>query len=95
MCAVRWLIAIAICAVIGWLFPLFHVVPLKTAMAEQAAAKFDATTFAQSFWAGKLLPAAGKAVSADVLLAAIQASPSSARTNYSRSVGLSDNYFYF
>jgi len=95
MCAARWLIAIAICAVIGWMFPLFHVVPLKTAVAEQAAARFDATTFAQSFWPDKLLPQGQKAVSAEVLLAAIQAGPAYAKTNYSRSVGLSENYFYF
>jgi len=95
MRAVRWLIAIAICAIICWLFPLFHVVPLKTATAEKAAEKFDATAFAQNFWAEKLLPAADKAVSGDVLLAAIQANAAGAKTNYSRSVGLSDSYFYF
>jgi predicted lipoprotein len=95
MCAVRWLIAIAICAIICWLFPLFHVVPLKTATADAAAKKFDATVFGEKFWAEKLLPAAEKAVNAGVLLAVIQAGPSTARTNYSRSVGLSDSYFYF
>ncbi len=95
MCVVRWLIAITICAVIGWLFPLFHVVPLKTAVAEKASARFDATTFAQGFWTEKLLPAAEKAVGADALLAAIAASAATAKTNHSRSVGLSDNYFYF
>jgi len=92
---ILWLIAIGICAIICWLFPLFHVVPLKTANAEKAAAKFDATAFAQNFWAEKLLPAADKAASADVLLAAIQANAAGAKTNYSRSVGLSDAYFYF
>src|SRR5580698_4159518 len=92
---IQWLIAIAICAIICWLFPLFHVVPLKTASAEKAAEKFDATAFAQNFWAEKLLPAADKAVSADILLAAIQASAAGAKTNYSRSVGLSDTCFYF
>ncbi|HTB83814.1 MAG TPA: DUF2291 family protein [Candidatus Sulfotelmatobacter sp.] len=92
---IQWLVAIVICAIICWLFPLFHVVPLKTANAEKAAEKFDATAFAQNFWAGKLLPAAEKAVSTDVLLAAIQSNAAGAKTNYSRSVGLSDTYFYF
>ncbi len=95
MRAVRWLIAIAIIAFVCWLFPLFHVVPLKKAAAEKAAGKFDAITFAENFWAGKLLPAAGKSVSADVLLAAIQANPANAKTNFSHSVSLSDSYFYF
>ncbi len=40
MRAARWPIAIAICAIICWRFPLFHVVPLKAAAAEQAAKKF-------------------------------------------------------
>jgi predicted lipoprotein len=91
----KWIIALAIFAVICWLIPLFHVVTLKTATAEKAAGKFDATAFAENFWAEKLLPAANKTVSANVLLSAIQANPSSAKTNYSRSVGLSDSYFYF
>ena len=95
MRAARWFIAIAIIASICWLFPLFHVVTLKTATTEKVAGKFDATVFAENFWAEKLLPAASKTVSADVLLSAIQANPSSAKTNYSRSVGLSDSYFYF
>jgi predicted lipoprotein len=95
MRAVRWIIAIVIAAGVCWLFPLFHIVTLKTATAEKAAEKFNATAFAENFWTEKLLPAASKAVSADVLLAAIQANPSNAKTNYSRSVGLSDSYFYF
>jgi predicted lipoprotein len=95
MRVVRWFIAIAAIACVCRLFPLFHVVPLKMAAAEKIAEKFDATAFAENFWAEKILPAAGKAVSADVLIAAIQASPSNAKTNFSRSVGLSDSYFYF
>jgi predicted lipoprotein len=95
MRVIRWLIAIAIIAGVCWLFPLFHIVSLKTATAEKIAATFDATAFAENFWKEKLLPAVDKAVSADVLLAAIQASASDAKTNYSRSVGLSDGYFYF
>jgi predicted lipoprotein len=95
MCAVRWLIAIAICAIICWLFPLFHVVPLKTATADAAAKKFDPTAFAENYWEDKLLPATEKAVSADTLIATIQTNPASAKASYSRSVGLSDSYFYF
>ena len=45
MRVVRWLIAIAIIAFVCWLFPLFHVVPLKTATAEKAAEKFDPDEF--------------------------------------------------
>ncbi len=95
MRAARWFIVIATTACICRLFPLFHVVPLKTVTAEIAAEKFDATAFAETFWTGKLLPAAEKTVSADALIAAIQASAPGAKTNYSHRVGLSDSYFYF
>jgi predicted lipoprotein len=95
MRVVRWIITIVIAASVCWLLPLFHVVTLKTATAEKVAGKFDATAFAENFWTEKLLPTASKTVSAEVLLPAIQANPSGAKTNYSRSVGLSDSYFYF
>lgn len=92
---IRWLIAIAVVAGICWLFPPFHIVPLETATAEKAGQKFNAATFAETFWSGKLLPASSKAVRADILLAAIQNDPASAKTNHSHSFGLSDSYIYF
>ncbi|HXT13672.1 MAG TPA: DUF2291 family protein [Candidatus Angelobacter sp.] len=95
MRAVRWIIAIAIIAVVCWLFPLFHVVPLKKVKAEQAATAFNATRFAENFWTNQLLPSLNKAVKAGVLLPAIQADPAAAKKKYARSVGLSDAYFYF
>ncbi len=98
MCAVRWLIAIVVIAFICWLFPLFHVVPLKTAEAKQAAATFNPTGFAESFWTNQIASSfdkADKAVKADALVAAIQSDPAAAKKKFSRSVGLSDAYFYF
>jgi predicted lipoprotein len=95
MAAVRWLIAIAVIAGICWLFPLFHIVPLKTVAAQKAAATFNATQFADTFWINQLLPSLDKAVKADVLLAAIQSDPATAKKKFSRSVGLSESYFYF
>jgi predicted lipoprotein len=95
MRAARWLIAIAVVAAIGWLFPLFHIVSLKTVTAEKAAVTFNATSFAESFWTNQLAAATGHAVKVEVLIPAIAADAGSAKTNYSRSVGLSDAYFYF
>lgn len=95
MRAVRWLIAIAVVVGICWLFPLFHIVPLETATAEKAAATFNATRFAETFWTNQLVPAFDKSIKADVLLAAIQADPVAAKKKFSRSIGLSDSYFYF
>lgn len=95
MRAVRWLIAIGIVAGICWQFPLFRIVPVKTAAAEKAAETFNPAGFAEVFWTNQLLPSLSKAVKAETLLRAIQADVAAARTNYSRSVGLGENYFYF
>jgi len=95
MRAVRWLLAIAIAAAICRLFPLFHIVPLKTVTAQKEAATFNPTNFAESFWSGQLSAAKGRAVKAEVLVPAIQTDAAAAKTNYSRTVGMSDAYFYF
>ena len=95
MRVVRWLIAIAVIAGLCWLFPLFHIVPLAKAEADKVAATFNATQFAETFWTSQLVPALDKSVRADVLVAVIQSNPSEAKTKFSRSVGLSDSYFYF
>lgn len=95
MCAARWLIAIVVIAGVFWRFPLFHVVPLKQATAEKVAATFNATQFAETFWTNRLLASLDKTVKADVLLPAIQADAAAAKKKSSRSVGLSEGYFYF
>jgi predicted lipoprotein len=95
MCVVRWLIAVVVIAGVCWLFPLFHVVTLKTATAEKVAATFNATQFTESFWTKQLPAAFDKTVKADVLLPAIQADAAAAKQKFSRSVGLSEGYFYF
>jgi predicted lipoprotein len=95
MRAVRWFIAIAVIAFVCWLFPLFHVVPLETANAQKLAAAFNATQFAETFWTNQLLPSLDHAVKVDTLLAAIQSDPAKAKKKFSRSIGLSDAYFYF
>src|SRR5215469_16091172 len=92
---VRWFITAVVIAGICRLFPLFHVVPLNTARAEQAAAKFDATQFAETFWTNQLQPAAEKAVDTKTLLTALQSDPAAAKRKFSHSVGLSESYFYF
>ena len=95
MCAVRWFIAIVVAAVICWRFPLFHAVTLKTATAEKAAATFNATQFAGTFWTSQLLTSLEKTVKAEMLLPAIQSNAAAAKKKFSRSVGLSEGYFYF
>lgn len=95
MRALRWFIAIVVIAGICWLFPLFHAVPLATVKAEKAAATFNATQFAETFWTNQLLPSLDKAANAQTLLAAIQSDPAAAKKKFARSVGVSDSYLYF
>jgi predicted lipoprotein len=95
MRAARWLIAIAVIAGLCWLFPLFHVVPLKTAKAEMSSAAFNATQFAETFWTNQLLPSLGKAANAETVVTTIQSNPSAAKRKFSHGVGLSEGYFYF
>jgi len=96
MRAVRWFIALVIFAGICWRFPLVYVVTMKTATAEKVAATFNATVFAETYWTNPLLASAsGKAVRTELLLPAIQADPNAAKRKFARSLGLSENYFYF
>jgi predicted lipoprotein len=95
MRVVRWFITTVVIAGVCWLFPLFHVVPLNTARAKQTAAKFDATQFADTFWTNSLQPDIDKAADAKTLLTAIESDPGAAKKKWSRSVGLSESYFYF
>ena len=90
-----WLIAIMAIAGVCWLFPLFHVVTMKTATAEKIAATFNATQFAETFWTNQLLASLDKTVKADVLFSAIQNDAASAKKKFSRNVGLSEACFYF
>jgi predicted lipoprotein len=95
MRAVRWFVLIAVIACICWLFPLFHIVPLKAAKAEKAAAEFNPTQFAEKFWTNQLLPSLSQTIKADVLLVAIQSDPAAAKKRFSRTIGLSGTYYYF
>lgn len=90
-----WLIAIVITAGICWRFPLFHVVSIKQAQQEKAAATFNPKEIAEKFWNERLLKSLDQAVKAEVLLPAIQTDASAARKKFSRNVGVSESYTYF
>jgi len=90
-----WLIAIVATAGICWRFPLFHVVSLKQATEEKAAATFNPTEFAERFWSEQLLPSLGQVVKAEEVLSAIQSDAAAAKKRFSRSVGVSESYTYF
>jgi len=94
-CATKWSLGIAAIACVCWRFPLFHLVPLKTATAEKAAAAFDAAKAVETYWTNQLPAAIGQAVNADQLLTAIKADPTSAKKKFSRSLGMGESYLYF
>jgi predicted lipoprotein len=91
----QWLALAIGLVVLCRVFPLFHIVPLERAIAKKAKAAFDPTEFAETFWNERLLNSLAQAVPAQTLIPAIQSDPAKARKKFSRSLGLSDSYFYF
>ena len=90
-----WLILIVLSVGVCRLFPLFKIVSLEQVAKEKEAATFSPTTFAEKFWSEQVLKSLDKAVKAEVLLPAIHAKPGEARTQFSRSIGVSASYTYF
>lgn len=74
--------------VLCWLFPLFHIIPLKQAQQEQKAGVFDAVKAAAEFWEAKLLPGTERAVEVKELLAALAKNPATARKQHGRTLGI-------
>ena len=70
---------LVLAGVLCWLFPLFHIIPLKQAQQEQKAGVFDAVKAAAEFWEAKLLPGTERAVEVKELLAALAKNPATAR----------------
>jgi predicted lipoprotein len=75
--------------------PLFHLVPLKTARQQSAAAVFDAVAYVEAFWQGPLLESADRAVDAAALLAALKANPADAAKRFGHRLGLSGTSSFF
>ena len=80
--------AVAFVGVLGWRFPLFHIVSMKRVQQEQKAGVFDAAKVASGFWETKLLPATERAVDLTTLLAALTKDPVAARKKYGRTLGI-------
>jgi len=88
-----WAAGLSVIGGLCWVFPPFHVLPLRQRGQEQAG--FDASAFAREFWQTKLLPATGRAVPATELLAALAHDPSAARQRYGHSPGMSATTHFF
>lgn len=94
-CAAGIVALLIVFGVVCKFFPLFHIIPLKRAEAEKAAATFDATKFANDFWSGKLLTSFDRATDAKELFAAIHNDPAAASKKYAHSLSLGGGYFYY
>ena len=80
-----------------WLFPPFHVVrlPKNNQGQPQLQSRFDAASFARSFWADELIPSASNAVPVIELLKAFETDAAAARQKFCRSPGLSETTYAF
>lgn len=76
-----------------WAFPPFHLRSLKAVREAQENQQFDAGDFASRFWTEQLLPAAGQASDAAVVLEQIAADPKTVRDGFGRTVGVGNSYF--
>ena len=88
-------LTLALLAAICWLFPLFHLVPLKQEQGRQTATEFNATNFATAFWNEKLLKPLDRAADAGQVLTALSADSQKARTQFGRTLGMSSSTLFF
>jgi predicted lipoprotein len=79
-------------AMIGIWLPPFKVVPLKKVLPGPGV--FEPTKFAEQFWTTRFLPALAAAPEANVVLAALAEDAPAAKTNFGRTVGMSDTAYY-
>lgn len=91
---IAWLVGIIAIGLVCWVFPLFHVVPLREAEAEKRQAAFNAAEFAKAFWDERLMKSLDKAADASIVVSEIS-NPKKAREQFGRSVGLSEAYYFF
>ena len=92
---IKSIIALLALALLLWLVPPFHVVPLRAARQQSAEAAFHAAAFVERLWSERLLKSASQGVDAAKLLAELQKDPKAAREKYGRMVGLSSTCYYY
>ena len=84
-------------AVLGWLFPLFHIVPLAPPNppgASNPAGAFDARAAAEKLWRTDFPGAASRATELNGLVAALRINPDTAKTQFAKSPGVGVAYYF-
>jgi len=82
-------------AVLFYLVPLFHIVPLEKTRQQSAATEFDAVAYVDAFWRGPLSDAGRNAVDASELLAAFRQDPAEAAKRFGHRLGLSGHSSFY
>lgn len=82
-------------AIIIYFFPLFHVVKIETAKQKKEEGKFNAKDYVDKFWTEQLSATLEKAVDAAALQTAVKTSPTDAKNQFSRRIGMGTTYYYF
>jgi predicted lipoprotein len=86
-----------VAAVLCWLFPLFHVVPLAQSSAPgvpAAAAAFDPRAAAEKIWKSEITSATSRAVELRQIVTGVRENPETARTKFAKSAGMGVAYFF-
>src|SRR5690349_6814311 len=89
---VKYIIAVIAVMVIAWKSVYFK--KLDEVKASRSANKFDAATYAQTFWATKLTPNLDKAIDITQLTAMLSNDPAKTFDTYSHALGIG-NLRYF
>jgi predicted lipoprotein len=87
-----WIIGLTLLAGLCLGFPPFHIKSKKARQDAIAETTFNPAAFVGKFWTETLLPASGKAVDAEKVLAVIAESPGKVREQFGRTVGISSSY---
>ncbi|MEZ5327214.1 MAG: DUF2291 family protein [Verrucomicrobiales bacterium] len=90
-----WCGGMAGVCVLLYLLPLFHIVPLKEARKQSAAAAFNAASYVETFWNDKLTKGGPKAVDAGELIDAFNKDSGDAAERYGHRLGLSSSASFF
>ncbi len=87
-----WIIGLILLTGLFVGFPPFHIRSNKDRQDAIAETTFSPAAFVEKFWTETLLPASGKAVDAEKVLAVVAESPGKVREQFGRTVGISSSY---
>lgn len=91
----RWIGVVLLLAVVGYLFPLFHLHKLDEIEQKRKMKQFDPETISREFWDNQLLHSMDQAVPIQTLIPLIESNPEKAKEDYSNTIGIGSVYYYY